>query len=79
VARRKIIAQYEPDQAPVTLRVHLTPHVDLELTAKTARSYAAADEMGRREMANRLLADHIELAGAGGGTGRRWLANRDGQ
>jgi hypothetical protein len=63
VARRKIIAQHDPGQAPVTLRVHLTPHVDLELTAKTARSYAAADELGRREMANRLLADHIELAG----------------
>jgi hypothetical protein len=63
VARRKIIAQQDPGQAPVTLRVHLTSHVDLELTTKTAQSYAAADERGRREMASRLLADHIEMAG----------------
>jgi len=38
--------------------------VDLELTDETARAYAAADEQGQRDMANRLLADHIELAGA---------------
>jgi hypothetical protein len=38
--------------------------VDLELTGEAARAYAAADEPGRRDMANRLLADHIEMAGA---------------
>jgi KH domain len=46
------------------LRVYLNPHVDLELTDQTARAYAAADEQGQRDMANRLLADHIEMAGA---------------
>jgi hypothetical protein len=45
--------------------VYLNPHVDLELTDEAARAYAAADEPGRREMASRLLADHIEMAGAG--------------
>lgn len=29
------------------------------------RLFEAADEQGRQDMANRLLADHIELAGAG--------------
>jgi hypothetical protein len=38
--------------------------VDLELTDEAARAYAAADEPGRRGMANRMLADHIEMAGA---------------
>ena len=37
----------------------------MELTGETARAYAAADHQVQREMANRLLADHIELAGAG--------------
>ena len=40
----------------------LNPHVDLALTDETARAYEAADEQGQRDMANRLLADHIELA-----------------
>jgi hypothetical protein len=47
----------------VALRVYLNPHVDLELTDETARRYVAADEQGQRDMANRLLAHHIELAG----------------
>jgi hypothetical protein len=47
------------------LRVYLNPHVDLPLTDETARAYAAADEQGQRDMAGRLLADHIELAGIG--------------
>ena len=47
------------------LRLYLNPHVDLELTGEIARAYAAADEPGRPEMANRLLAKHIELAGSG--------------
>jgi hypothetical protein len=63
VARRLVIAG-PPDQPPVALRVYLNPHVDLELTDEAARAYAAADERGRRDMANRLLADHIELAGS---------------
>ena len=50
----------------MALRVYLNPHVDLELTGETARAYAAADEPGQRDMANRLLADHIELAGVEG-------------
>jgi hypothetical protein len=49
----------------VALRVYLNPHVDLELTGEAARAYAAADEPGQRDMVSRLLADHIELAGAG--------------
>jgi hypothetical protein len=49
----------------VALRVRLNPYVDLELTTEAARASEAADEQGRRDMANRLLADHIELAGAG--------------
>ena len=64
-ARRMVIAGRDPGQPPVALRVHLNPHVDLELTDEVARAYAAADEQGQRDMANRLLADHIELAGAG--------------
>lgn len=47
------------------MRVHLNPHVDLELTDEVARAYAAADERGQQDMANRLLADHIEMAEAG--------------
>lgn len=46
------------------IRVYLNPNVDLELTEETARVYRAAGEQGQREMANRLLADHIELAGS---------------
>ena len=64
VARRMVIAGRDPGQPPVALRVYLNPHVDLELTDEAARAYAAADEPGRRDMANRLLADHIEMAGA---------------
>jgi hypothetical protein len=62
-ARRMVIAGGDPGQPPVALRVYLNPHVDLELTDETARAYEAADEQGQRDMANRLLADHIELAG----------------
>jgi hypothetical protein len=64
VARRMVIAGRDLGQPPVVLRVYLNPHVDLELTDAAARAYAAADEPGRRDMANRLLADHIEMAGA---------------
>ena len=64
-ARRMVIAGRDPRQPPVALRVYLNPHVDLELTGETARAYAAADEQGQRDMANRLLADHIEMAGSG--------------
>jgi len=63
VARRMVIAERDPGQPPVALRVFLNPHVDLALTDETARAYEAADEQGQRQMANRLLADHIELAG----------------
>jgi hypothetical protein len=63
VARRMVIAGRDPGQRPVALRVFLNPHVDLALTEETARAYAAADEQSQRDMANRLLADHIELAG----------------
>jgi hypothetical protein len=52
-------------EQPVVLRVYLNPHVDLELTDEAARAYAAADEPGQQDMANRLLAEHIELAGSG--------------
>jgi len=64
VARRAVIAGRDPGQPPVALRVYLNPYVDLELTMEAARAFEAADEHGRRDMANRLLADHIELAGA---------------
>ena len=64
VARRMVIAGREPGQPPVALRVYLNPHVDLDVTDEAARAYAAADEPGRRDMANRLLADHIEMAGS---------------
>src|SRR5215472_18551617 len=64
-ARRMVIAG-DPGREPVALRVYLSPHVDLELTDETARAYAAADEQGQRDMANRLLADHIEMAGIEG-------------
>jgi len=47
--------------------VYLNPHVDLELTDELARADAEADEPGQRDMANRLLADHIEMAGGRGG------------
>jgi KH domain len=63
-ARRMVIAGRDPGQPPVALRVYLNPHVDLALTDEAARVYAAADEPGQREMANRLLADHIEMAGS---------------
>jgi KH domain len=63
VARRMVIAGRDPGQPPVTLRVYLNPYVDLELTDEMARAYAAADEPGQRDTANRLLADHIEMAG----------------
>jgi hypothetical protein len=67
VARRMVIAGRDPGQPPAVLqalRVYMNPHVDLELTEEAARAYAAAGEPGRRDMANRLLADHIEMAGA---------------
>jgi hypothetical protein len=64
-ARRMVIAGRDPGPEPVALRVFLNPHVDLELTGEMARAYAAADEQGQRDMANRLLAGHIEMAGAG--------------
>jgi hypothetical protein len=64
-ARRMVIAGRDRGQPPVALRVYLNPHVDLELTGEAARAYAAADEPGRRDMASRLLAEHIELAGSG--------------
>ncbi len=63
-ARRMVIAERDPGRPPVALRVYLNPHVDLQLTDEAARAYQAADEPGRRDMANRLLADHIELAGS---------------
>jgi hypothetical protein len=65
-ARRMVIAARDPGQPPVALRVYLNPHVDLTLTDEKARAYAAADEQGQRDMANRLLADHIEMAGVEG-------------
>jgi hypothetical protein len=65
VARRMVIAGRDPGQPPVALRVYLNPYVDLALTEEAARAYAAADEQGQRNMAGRLLADHIELAGTG--------------
>jgi hypothetical protein len=65
VARRAVIAGRDPGRPPVVVRVYLHPQVDLELTGEAARAYAAADEPGRRDMAGRLLAEHIELAGAG--------------
>jgi len=64
-ARRMVIAGHDPGQPPVVLRVYLNPHVDLELTAEAARAYAAADEPGRRDMVDRLLAGHLKLAGSG--------------
>jgi KH domain len=64
VARRMVIAEHDPGQPPVVLRVYLNPHVDLELTAEAGRAYAAADEQARREMASHLLADQIEVAGS---------------
>jgi alkanesulfonate monooxygenase SsuD/methylene tetrahydromethanopterin reductase-like flavin-dependent oxidoreductase (luciferase family) len=64
-ARRMVIAGRDPGQPPVALRVYLNPHVDLALTTEAARAYAAAGEQSQRDMANRLLADHIEMAGAG--------------
>ena len=65
-ARRMVIAARDPGQPPVALRVFLTPYVDLELTDETARAFEAADEQEQRDMANRLLADHIEMAGVEG-------------
>ncbi len=66
VARRAVIAARDPAQRwPAALRVHLNPYVDLELTYEAARAFEAADEQGRKTMTNQLLADHIELAGAG--------------
>jgi hypothetical protein len=63
VACRRV-AGHDPGQPPLALRVYLNPHVDLELTDEAARAYAAADEPVQRDMANRMLADHIEMAGA---------------
>jgi hypothetical protein len=63
-ARRAVIAGRDPGKQPAALRVYLNPHVDLELTDETARAYEAADEQGQRDMASRLLAEHLEMAGA---------------
>ena len=63
IARRKVIAGHDAGRPPVILRVYLNPHVDLELTAQAGQAYAGADEQGRRDMADRLLADQIEVAG----------------
>jgi KH domain len=60
---RRMVAGHDPGQPPLALRVFLNPHVDLDLTDEAARAYEAADEPGRRDMANRLLADHLEMAG----------------
>ena len=79
-ARRMVIAGRDPGPEPVALRVFLNPHVDLELTDGMARSYAAADEQGQRDIANRLLADHIEMAGverAGVAVGSELLTVQD--
>ena len=66
IARRAVIAARDPGgRWPVALRVHLNPYIDLELTAEAARAFEAADEQGRRDMANRLLADHIDWPGTG--------------
>jgi len=65
-ARRMVIAGRDPGPEPVALRVFLNPHVDLELTYEMARAYAATDEQGQRNMATRLLAEHIEMAGVDG-------------
>lgn len=64
VARRMIIAGRDPGQPPQTLRVYLNPQVDLELTVDAARAFAAADEPRRQQLVNRLLTEHIEVAGA---------------
>jgi hypothetical protein len=64
-ARRAVIAAHNPGQPPLVLRVYLNPHVDMELTTEAARAFEAADEHGRQEMAVRLLADQIEVAGFG--------------
>ena len=63
-ARRMVTAGRDPGQPPVALRVYLNPHVDLQLADEAARAYAAGDEPGQRDMANRLLAAHIEMAGS---------------
>jgi hypothetical protein len=79
-ARRVVIAGRDPGQPPVALRVYLNPHVDLELTDEMARSFAAADEQGQRDIANRLMADHIEMAGverAGVAVGSELLTVQD--
>jgi hypothetical protein len=64
-ARRMVIAGQDPSRPRTVLRVYLNPHVDLELTAEAARAYAAADEQGRREMADRLLTEETGEAGPG--------------
>lgn len=61
-ARRMVIAGHGSGQV---LRVYLKSHVDVVLTAEAGRAYAAADEQGRLEMAGRLLADELEVAGSG--------------
>jgi KH domain len=64
IVARRMASGRDPVRAPVILRVYLNRHVDLELTAESGRTYAAADEQGQRDMVNRLLADHIEAAGS---------------
>jgi KH domain len=63
IARRTVIAGHGAGQPPVIVRVYLHPYVDLELTAQAGQAYAGADEQGRRDMVDRLLADQIEVAG----------------
>jgi hypothetical protein len=59
-ARRTVLAGRAPGEPSTVLRVY----ADVELTAEAGRAYAAADEQGRREMAGRLLADQLEVAGS---------------
>jgi hypothetical protein len=61
-ARRMVTTGHDQGPPPVTVRVYLKPHLDLELTPEAGRVYAAADEQGRREMTDRLLRDKIEAA-----------------
>ena len=44
IGRRKVIAGHDAGQPPVILRVHLNPHLDLELTAQAGQVYAGADD-----------------------------------
>jgi hypothetical protein len=63
IARRKVIAGHDAGQPPVILRVHLNPHVDLELTAQAGQAFAGANDQARRDIVDRPLTDQIEVAG----------------